>query len=69
MPRQTVIEVLHIFAGLVATAGIVALSAWAYPLARREITVVGWAVAGIVVLLGVNPVRRAWAQDRRSHDD
>ena len=64
MPRHTVIELLHIAIGLAATALIVAAAAWAYPLARWEIEVTGIACAVVVVLLGVGPVRQAWARDR-----
>ena len=61
---RTAVELLHILIGLAATALIVATAAWAYPLARREIEVSGWIIAGIVVLLGFGPVRRAWRVDR-----
>ena len=62
--RRTIVELLHIAIGLAATALIVAASAWAYPLARWEIEMTGLACAVIVVLLGIGPVRRAWADDR-----
>jgi membrane protein implicated in regulation of membrane protease activity len=64
MSRHTIIEVLHIVIGLGATALIVWGSSWAYPLARWEIEVTGIACAVVVVLLGIGPVRRAWARDR-----
>ena len=62
--RRTFIELLHIAIGLMATALIVAAAAWAYPLARWEMQVTGIACAVVVVLLGIGPVRRAWARDR-----
>ncbi len=70
MPRRTMIEILHIVIGLGVTLGIVRASSWAYPLARWEVEVTGMACAIVVVLLGVGPVRRAWALDRgRLADD
>ena len=63
MPRRALVELLHIAIGLMATALIVAASSWAYPLARWEIEVTGIACAVVVVLLGIGPVRRAWAVD------
>ena len=64
MPRRTLIELLHIVVGLMATGLIVAASSWAYPLARWEIEATGVACSIVVVLLGIGPVRRAWAADR-----
>ncbi|MES2339229.1 MAG: hypothetical protein V4537_14140 [Pseudomonadota bacterium] len=69
MPVRTIVELLHIAAGLAATALIVAVAAWAYPLARREIEVCGWVAAVLVLLLGISPLRRAWAIDRRTRPD
>ncbi|WP_326523401.1 hypothetical protein [Sphingomonas sp.] len=68
MPVRTLVELLHIAAGLAATALIVAVAAWAYPLARREFEFAGWVAAGIVVILGLGPLRRAWGIDRRRSD-
>ena len=70
MSRRATVELLHVAIGLLATVLIVKASSWAYPLARWEIEVTGIACAVAVVLLGIGPVRRAWAHDRRSvsHD-
>ncbi len=65
MPRHTLIELFFVATGLAATVAIVAVAAWAYPLARREIELSGWVIAGILLLMGVGPVRRAWRIDRR----
>ena len=65
MPKQTLIELLHIVAGLLATAVIVETASWAYPLARATIAAVGWVAAVAVVLMGIPPLRKAWAIDRR----
>jgi len=61
---RTLVELLHVLIGLAATALVVATATWAYPLARREIEVSGWVIAGLVVVLGIGPVRRAWQRDR-----
>ena len=65
MPTRTLVELLHLLAGLAATALIVRLSIWAYPLGRDVIAATGWVSAAIVVLMGIGPLRRAWAADRR----
>ena len=59
-------EMLHIAAGLAATWAIVAAAAWGYPLGRQTLEAIGWVVSGVVVLMGIGPMRRAWlADDRR----
>jgi hypothetical protein len=65
MPRRTLVELLHIIAGLLATAVIVETTSWAYPLGRQTIVQVGWMAAAVVVWLGIKPLRRAWAADHR----
>ena len=69
MPKQTLIELLHILAGLLATALIVQIAAWAYPLARDTITMVGWVAAAAVAGMGIPPLRKAWAIDHRRTPD
>jgi hypothetical protein len=64
VPLRTLVEILHIIAGLAATALIVELSAWGYPLGTRTIWIVGGIAALVVLAMGVGPVRRAWAADR-----
>lgn len=64
MPRRTLIELLHIAAGLVATALITKLAAWSYPLGGETIEIIGWCCAGIVMVMGLEPLRTAWARDR-----
>jgi phosphate/sulfate permease len=69
MPIRTVIEALHLAAGLGATVALAALFAWSYPQATVTIWVVA-AVAGVLVaLMGVRPIRRALQEDkaRRAH--
>lgn len=64
MGRNTLTEVLHIAAGLALTALIFKGAAWAYPLGRDTIYVVGWLTALAVVLMGIGPLRRALSADR-----
>ena len=69
MPVRTLIELLHIAAGLMATALITAVGAWAYPLGGDTIRLVGWCAGAAVVLMGIGPLRRAWTIDRGGRDD
>lgn len=64
MGRFTLIELLHIAAGLAGTLLITKLSAWAYPLGRETIWTVGYLSAAVVALMGIRPLRRALARDR-----
>lgn len=61
-------EALHIAAGIAVALLIGALSAWAYPLAARDV----WLVTGIaiacVVIMGIAPMRRAMAADRSAKE-
>lgn len=65
MPVRSLVELLHIAAGVMATALVVAIAAWAYPLGRDAIHNVGWVAGVAVVLLGIKPLTRAWALDRK----
>jgi hypothetical protein len=62
--RATLVELLHLVAGLVATCALASLSAWAVPNAESAIwwTALGCAVA--VVLMGIVPLREAWRADK-----
>ncbi|SOB87454.1 hypothetical protein SAMN06297144_2586 [Sphingomonas guangdongensis] len=70
MPSRTLVELLHIAAGLVATVLIVRLAAWGYPLARGTFNALGWVAGAAVMLMGMGPLRKAWRIDqrRREHD-
>jgi len=64
MGRATLVEVLHIAAGLAAAAALTYAAAWAYPLGRE---VIWWCGAGAMVatvVMGLGPLRRAHAADR-----
>ena len=61
---RTLIELLHIAAGLAATALIASLAVWAVPAAGRTIWWVAYASMIVVVFMGIRPLRLAWARDR-----
>lgn len=62
---RVLVEALHIAAGIAVALLIAALCAWAYPLAERDVwTVTGVAIVAII-LLGVGPMRRAYAAERK----
>lgn len=62
---RVLIEVIHIAVGLVAAALIAWAAAWSYPRATDDIWLVAWVCMAAVVLMGVGPVRRAYAIDRK----
>ncbi|MBO9526078.1 MAG: hypothetical protein J7517_08085 [Sphingobium yanoikuyae] len=61
---RVLIEVVHIAIGLIAAALISAAAAWSYPRATGDIWLVGYACMIAVVLMGVGPVRKAYAEDK-----
>ena len=61
---RVLIEVLHILVGLGAAVLIASLAAWSYPLAKHDIWLVTYVAMGLVVLMGVGPIRRAYAEDK-----
>ncbi len=63
MPKRTITELLHLAAGLVATALITKAAQWAYPLGRVELYWIGWVSALVVVSMAVRPLRNAWRRD------
>lgn len=63
---RVLIEVLHIVVGLLAAMLIAALAAWSYPLARQDIWWVAYAAMIAVAVMGVGPIRRAYAADRET---
>lgn len=62
---RTLIELLHIAAGLAGAVVLTALCAWAYPHGRAVIWACGAGAMVAVVLMGVVPLRRALRMDRR----
>ncbi len=64
MPRRTIIEVLHIAAGLVVALTMTWAAAWSYPLGFEVIWWCGAAAMLATVAMGLGPLRRAWAEDK-----
>lgn len=58
-------ESLHILAGLAAAAALTSAIAWSYPLGATTAWWCGGAAMIATALMGVGPLRRAWALDRR----
>ena len=61
---RVLIEVVHIVIGLIAATLIAAAAAWSYPRATQDIWLVTWVAMALVVLMGIGPIRRAYAADR-----
>lgn len=61
---RVLIEVVHIAIGLIAAALMGAGAVWAYPRASGDIWLVVYAAMAAVVLMGIGPIRRAYARDR-----
>ncbi|HVJ02612.1 MAG TPA: hypothetical protein VM662_10540 [Sphingomonas sp.] len=62
---RVLIEVVHIAIGLIAAYGIAWLAAWSYPRATDDIWLVTYVAMVAVVAMGVGPIRRAYAIDRK----
>ncbi len=62
---RLLIEVIHIALGLGAAVLIAWAAAWSYPRATDDIWLVAYACMVAVVLMGMGPVRRAYAIDRK----
>ena len=71
--KRTIIESLHLVAGLIGTALIASLSAWAVPNQEDTIWMVAVGAMVIVAFMAVRPLRLAWRADReaaqRQHAD
>lgn len=61
---RVLVEALHIAAGISVALLIAALSAWAYPLAARDVWLVTAVAIVCVIVMGIGPMRRAMAADR-----
>jgi uncharacterized membrane protein len=61
---RVLIEVLHIVAGLIAAFIIASLAAWSYRRATDDIWLVTYVAMIAVVIMGIGPIRRAYAVDR-----
>ena len=65
MGRATLVELLHIAAGLAAAAALTSAVVWAYPLGRVAIWCCGAAAMVAVAVMGLAPLNRARAADRQ----
>lgn len=65
MGRATLVELFHILLGLAAAAALTAAVAWAYPLGREVVWWCGAAAMLATVVMGLTPLKRARAMDRR----
>lgn len=63
---RVLIEVLHIVVGIFAAMLIAALATWSYGQAERDIWLVAYAAMVAVVVMGIGPIRRAYAEDRET---
>ncbi len=64
MRARLLTEIVAVVAGLVAAWGIGWLSAWSYPLGRRDVWLVTWVSMAVVALLGLRQMQRAIAEER-----
>jgi len=58
---RVLIEVVHILIGLLAAVLIARAAIWSYPRATDDIWLVTYACMAAVVLMGIGPIRRAYA--------
>ncbi len=66
--KQTMIEILHILAGLAVAVAITWAAAWSYPLGWDVIWWCGAAAMVATVLMGLRPLRRAQRHDRLARE-
>lgn len=66
--RRTLIELLHIAAGVIGAAVIAYGAVWALPHAASPIWEVAFGMMAVIVFMGVRPLRMAWRADRNRHD-
>ena len=61
---RVLLELLHLAAGLVATAAIFGAAAWAYPQGHATIWNIGFVTMAAVAGMSIPQFRDAWAGDR-----
>ena len=66
---RVLVETIHIAVGLIAAAAIAWAAAWSYPRATGDIWLVAYACMVAVVLMGVGPLRKAYAADKAGLKD
>lgn len=64
MGRRTAIELFYVVAGLAVAYLFTWACAWSYPPGRDVVWWCGGAAMVATVLMGLPPLRRAWAADR-----
>ena len=65
---RKLVELSFIAAGLLVALVLGWLSAWSYPQGRDDIWLVTWVSMGVIMLMGIGPVRDAVVEDRRRRD-
>ncbi len=68
MPRRTLVEALHVVAGLAAAVAITWAAAWSYPLGWDVIWWCGAGAMAATILMGIGPLRRALTEDALEQD-
>ncbi|MEO9132677.1 MAG: hypothetical protein ABI240_15935 [Sphingomonas sp.] len=63
--KQKILELLHLFSGLVGTVVVAWLAAWAVPNVKDTIWIVAWVSMLMVVFMAVRPLRLAWRVDQQ----
>lgn len=63
MPRRTIVEALHLLAGVIGTLAVAKAAAWGVPLARVDIWRVAWVCVAVVLAWSVRPLLLAWRAD------
>jgi hypothetical protein len=63
--KQTLVELLHLASGLIGTALIARLAAWAVPNVAETIWLVAWVAMLVVAFMAIRPLRLAWRADRQ----
>ncbi|WP_213980570.1 hypothetical protein [Sphingomonas sp. dw_22] len=66
---RVLIETIHIVIGLIAATLVAAAAAWSYPRATDDIWLVAYVAMAAVVLMGVGPLRKAYAADKAGLKD
>jgi hypothetical protein len=61
---RVLIEVVHIALGLASAVLIASLASWAYRQATDDIWLVAFVGMGAVIVMGIGPLRRAYAIDK-----
>jgi len=66
---RTLIEALWIVAGLIGAAVFASLATWSVPSSQDSIWGVAYVSMIVLVLMGIGPLRLAYARDRAGRDD